>query len=346
MNGWVNVLGMSVLRRTHWPVWVERPFSCDGLGWGTTSPGCCQSGWRRHPATTSPGCCQSGWRSHSAVMVRAEESHHLGITRLGGETIQLWWGERRNHITWVLPVWVETAFSCDGQCGGTTSPGHYPSGWRNHSAVMVRAEEPHHLGAASLGGNAIQRWSSERRNHITWVLPVWVETPFSCDGQGGGTTSSGCCQSGWRDHSAVMARTEKPPSPGRCQSYWKIEEVEPIIGWNSRKWNQSSWKPWESKEMEPVIGDMETQIHCFSTDATGHMCCACLSWKPSLELKLIYWNSCGGLCEILTGSCGTLHSQWYWSLKESGKSWDWLGIVGEAHTCHWGHEGSSVTSKE
>ena len=148
--------------------------------------------------------------------------------------------EEPHHLAWVLPVWVESPFSCDGQSGGTTSPGCSQSGWRRHSAVTVRAEEPYHLGAASLGGDAIQRWSSERRYHLTWVLPVWAETPFSCDGQGGGTTSPGCCQSGWRDHSAVVARTEKPPSPGRCKSYWKIEEMEPIIRW-------------KFEELEPVI---------------------------------------------------------------------------------------------
>ena len=185
-------------RRNHitWalPVWVGRPFSCDGQSGGTTSPGCCQSVWRRH----------------SAVTVRAEEPHHLGVTSLGGEIIQLRWSERRNHITWVLPVWVETPFSCDGQGRGTTSPGRYQSGWGDHSAVMVRAEEPHHLGAASLGGDAIQLWRSGRRNHITWALPVWVGWPFSCDGQSGGTTSPGCCQSGWRRHSAVTVRAEEP----------------------------------------------------------------------------------------------------------------------------------------
>ena len=106
---------------------------------------------------------------------------------------------------------------------------------------MVRAEEPHHLGVTSLGGETIQLWWSERRNHITLVLPVWVETPFSCDGQDGGSTLPGCCQSGWRDHSVVMARTEKPPSPGSCQSYWKIEEVEPT--------NHTL----KFEEMEPVI---------------------------------------------------------------------------------------------
>ena len=259
------------------PVWVERPFSCDGQSEGTTSPGCCQSGWRRH----------------SVVIVRAEELHHLGITSLGGETIQLWWSERRNHITWVLPVWVERPFSFDGQSGGTTSPGCCRSGWRGHSAVTVGAEEPHHLGAASLGGNAIQRWSCERRNHITSVLPVWVETPFNCDGQGGRTTSPGCCQSGWSGHSAVIVWAEEPPhlgpaslggTPFSCDGQGEgphhldvvSEEMEPIIRWNSMKWNQSSWNAWESKEMEPVICDMENQIHCFSTDADGHMCCACL----------------------------------------------------------------------
>ena len=205
-------------RRNHitWmlPVWVEVPFSCDGQGGGTTSPGCCQSGWRRHSAmivwATSPGCCQSGWRDRSAMRVRAEEPHHLGAASLSGDGIQRWLSERRNHITWMMPVWVERPFSCDGQGGGTTSPGCCQSGWRCHSAVTVRAEEPHHLGAASLGGDAIQRWSSERRYHLTWVLPVWVERPFSCEGQSGGTTSPGCCQSGWRRHSAVTVRAEEP----------------------------------------------------------------------------------------------------------------------------------------
>ena len=165
------------------------------------------------------------------------ETHTLAS--LGGETIQLWRSHWGNHITWVLPVWVEKPFSCDGQiggttspgccqplmerpfscdgqCGGTTSPGHYPSGWRD------------------------QLWWWERRNHITWVLPVWVETAFSSDYPSGGTTSPGCCQSGWRRHSAVTVRTEKPPSPGSCQSYtgiWgngtnhtlKFEELEPVI---------------------------------------------------------------------------------------------------------------------
>ena len=199
-------------RRNHitWvlPVWVETPFSGDFPSGGTTPPGCCQSGWRRHSAvivraeephhlgaasldgdaiqrvetpfsgdcpsggTTSPGCCQSGWRCHSVVIVRAEEPHHLGVTSLGGETIQLWWSERRNHITWMLPVWEERPFSCDGQSRGTTSPGRYQSRWGDHSAVMVRAEEPHHLGAARLGLDAIQLWRSGRRNHITWALPV------------------------------------------------------------------------------------------------------------------------------------------------------------------------------
>ena len=162
-------------RRNHitWvlPVWVERPFSCDGQSRGTTSPG-------RY---------QSRWGDHSTVMVRAEEPHHLGAASLGGEVIQLWWSERRNHITWVLPVWVERSFSCDGQSRGTTSPGRYQSKWET-----------------------IQLWWSERTNHITWVLPVWVERPFSCDGQSGGTTSPGCCQSGWRCHSAVTVRAEEP----------------------------------------------------------------------------------------------------------------------------------------
>ena len=40
------------------------------------------------------------------------------------------------------------------------------------SNLMVREEEPHHLGAASLGGEAIQLWWSEQKNHITWALPV------------------------------------------------------------------------------------------------------------------------------------------------------------------------------
>ena len=73
MNGCVNMLGLSVLRRTHWPVGVEKPFSCDGQCGGTTSP----------------GHYQSGWRDHSAVTVRAEEPHHLGAASLGGEAIQL-----------------------------------------------------------------------------------------------------------------------------------------------------------------------------------------------------------------------------------------------------------------
>ena len=164
-------------------------------------------------------------------MVRAEEPHHLGVTSLGGETIQLWWSERRNHITWVLPVWVERPFSCDGQSRGTTSPGRYQSRWGDHSTVMVRAEEPHHLGAASLGGEVIQLWWSERRNHITWVLPVWVEMPFSCDGQGGGTTSPGRCQSRWGDHSAVMVRPEEPHHLGAASlggfGHWIKECPEP-----------------------------------------------------------------------------------------------------------------------
>ena len=211
-------------RRNHitWalPVWVGRPFSCDGQSGGTTSPGCCQSGWRRH----------------SAVTVRAEEPHHLGVTSLGGETIQLWWSEQGNHITWVLPVWVETPFSCDGQGGGTTSPGRYQSRWGDHSAVMVRAEEPHHLGIASLGGDAIQLWWSERRNHITWALPVWVEMPFSCDGQGGGTTSPGRYQSRCGDHSAVMVRAEEPHHLGAASL-----GGEAIPLWWSEQRNHITW---------------------------------------------------------------------------------------------------------
>ena len=237
---------MSVLRRTQLPVWVETPFSCDGQGGGTTSPG-------RY---------QSRWGDHSAVMVRAEEPHHLGAASLGGDAIQMWRSGRRNHITWALPVWVGRPFSCDGQSGGTTSPGCCQSGWRRHSAVTVRTEEPHHLGVTSLGGETIQLWWSERRNHITWVLPVWVETPFSCDGQGGRTTSPGCCQSGWRDHLAVMARTEKPPSPNHHnldvashtgklrkwnQSYVEIRGIGTShlgIHGKARKWNQTfvTWK--------------------------------------------------------------------------------------------------------
>ena len=60
---------------------MGRPFSCDGQSGGTTSPGCCQSGWRRH----------------SAVTVRAEEPHHLAAASLDGETIRQWWPGRRNH---------------------------------------------------------------------------------------------------------------------------------------------------------------------------------------------------------------------------------------------------------
>ena len=216
MNGWVNVLGMSVLRCTHWPVWVERPFSFDGPGRGTTSPGCCQSGWRDHSAVMvraeepSPGCCQSGWRRHSAVIVRAEEPHYLGAASLGGDPIQRWLSERRNHITWMMPVWKERSFSWDGQGGGTTSPGCCQSGWRCHSAVTVRAEEPHHVGVINLGGDSIQLWRSGRRSHITWVLPVWMEIPFSSDCPRGGTTSPGRYQSRWGDHSAVMVRAEEP----------------------------------------------------------------------------------------------------------------------------------------
>ena len=56
----------------------------------------------------------------------------------------------------MLPVQVEMPFNCDGQGGGTTSPGRYQSRWGDHSAVIVRAEESHHLGIASLGGEAIQ----------------------------------------------------------------------------------------------------------------------------------------------------------------------------------------------
>ena len=202
------------------PVWVERPFSCDGQSRGTTSP----------------GPYQSRWGDHSAVMVRAEEPHHLGVTSLGGETIQLWWSERRNHITWVQPVWVKMPFSCDGQSGGTTSPGHYQSRWGDHSAVMVRAEEPHHLGVTSLGGETIQLWWSERRNHITWVLPAWVERPFSCDGQSGGTTSPGPYQSRWGDHSAVMVRAEEPHHLGAASLGGDAIQL-----WRSGRRNHITW---------------------------------------------------------------------------------------------------------
>ena len=211
---------MSVLRRTQLPVWVETPFCCDGQGGGTTSPG-------RY---------QSRWGDHSAVMVRAEEPHHLGAASLGGDAIQLWRSGRRNHITWALPVWVGRPFSCDGQSGGTTSPGCCQSGWRCHSAVTVRAEEPHHLGVTSLGGETIQLWWSERRNHITWVLPVWVETPFSCDGQGGGTTSPGRYQSRWGDHSAVMVRAEEPHHLGAASLGGDAIQL-----WRSGRRNHITW---------------------------------------------------------------------------------------------------------
>ena len=221
MNAWLSKCVRNVCAETHTlPVWAENPFSCDGLSGGNTSPG-------RY---------QSRWGDHSAVMVRAEEPHHLGAASLGGESIQLWWPEWRKHITWVLPIWVERAFSGDCQSGGTTSPGWCQSGWRDHSAVMVRAEEPHHLGAASLGGEAIQLWWSERRNHITWVLPVWVETPFSGDYPSGGTTSPGCCQSGWRGHSAVTVRAEEPPHLGDASL-----GGETIQLWWSERRNHITW---------------------------------------------------------------------------------------------------------
>ena len=198
------------------PVWLERPFSCDGQSGGTITwvlpvwvetpfSGDCPSG-----GTTSPGCCQSGWRQHSVVTVRAEKPHRLGAASLGGDPIQRWLSERRNHITWMMPVWKERSFSWDGQGGGTTSPGCCQSGWRCHSAVTVRAEEPHHLGVINLGGDSIQLWRSGRRSHITWVLPVWMEIPFSSDCPSGGTTSPGRYQSRWGDHSAVMVRAEEP----------------------------------------------------------------------------------------------------------------------------------------
>ena len=190
-------------------------------------------------------------------MVRAEEPHHLGITSLGGETIQLWRSGRRNHITWVLPVWVERPFSCDGQSRGTISPGRYQSRWGDHSAVTVRAEEPHHLGAASLGGDAIQWWSSERRNHITWVLPVWVETPFSGDHLNGGTTSPGCCQSGWRRHSTVTVRVEEPHHLGAARLGGDAIQL-----WRSGRRNHITWElpVWMERTFSSDGKDGETTI--------------------------------------------------------------------------------------
>ena len=223
MNAWLSKCVRNVCAETHTlPVWVERSFSCDGQSGGTTSPGCCQSGWRRH----------------SGVIVWAEEPHHLGAASLGGDGIQRWLSERRNSITWVMPVWVERPFSCDGQSGGTTSPGCCQSGWRRHSVVIVWAEEPRHLGAASLGGDGIQRWLSERRNHITWMMPVWVETPFSGDRLSGGTTSPGCCQSGWRNHSAVMVRAEEPHHLGAASLGGDAIQL-----WQSGRRNHITWMP-------------------------------------------------------------------------------------------------------
>ena len=221
MNAWLSKCVRNVCAETHTlPVWVERSFSSNGESGGTTSP----------------RCCQSGWRCHSVVIVRAEEPHHLGVTSLGGETIQLWRSGRRNHITSALPVWVGRPFSCDGQSGGTTSPGCCQAGFRHHSAVTVRVEEPHHLGVTSLGGETIHLWWSERRNHITWVLPVWEERPFRCDGQSRGTTSPGRYQSRWGDHSAVMVRAEEPHHPGAARL-----GLDTIQLWRSGRRNHITW---------------------------------------------------------------------------------------------------------
>ena len=119
----------------------------DGIVWACILVDACVCwlGYSSEPLSTA----------HRVLLLLLYQPHHLGATSLGGDAIQLWRSGRRNHITWVLPVWVEMPFSCDGQGGGTTSPGCCQSGWRRHSAVIVWAEVPPHLGAASLGGEAI-----------------------------------------------------------------------------------------------------------------------------------------------------------------------------------------------